>query len=105
MLLLVSFLILVSASPHIWAISAVEVPSSVSILATRTIDLTSQVVKISIEYEIKNEGNSKINYFVHAIDVKERKNLAWISASVSLTSGTKKNHANLEVTEVSSLKL
>jgi oligosaccharyltransferase complex subunit alpha (ribophorin I) len=62
------------------ALSEVSIPDGVSIVATRNVDLTSQIVKTKIEYEIKNQGKTDINHFIHTIPAKEDANLAWISA-------------------------
>ncbi|KAH7689681.1 ribophorin I family protein, partial [Aphelenchoides avenae] len=51
----------------------------VSVAATRTVDLTSQIVKTSIEYEITNNGQNDLNNFVHVVPEKEE-HVAWIAA-------------------------
>ena len=62
------------------AVSIVVAQDGVSISATRAVDLTSQIVKTKIEYEVKNQGKSDINHFLHLIPAKEDAQLAWISA-------------------------
>lgn len=90
---------------QIYALPVIEIPKGVSLSATRTIDLTSQIVKIKVEYEIKNTGSSELKYFVHVMDSKETENLAYISANEVGATGNKKTQVKLEVSQVCILKL
>ncbi|KAI1732893.1 ribophorin I domain-containing protein [Ditylenchus destructor] len=81
----------------ILALSEVIIPEGVSIVATRHVDLTSQVVKVKVEYEIKNQGKADINHFVHTISEDEESHLAWISAYEK----GKKEGARFRVAQVS----
>ncbi|KAI1726427.1 ribophorin I domain-containing protein [Ditylenchus destructor] len=65
---------------YILALSEVTIPEGVSVVATRHVDLTTQIVKVKVEYEIKNQGKADINHFVHTISEDEDSHLAWISA-------------------------
>lgn len=91
--------ILFGAILQICSLAVIEIPKGVSLTATRTIDLTFQMVKIKVEYEIKNAGSSEMNYFVHIVDFKEAENLAWISATQV------ENKKKLDVSKVCSLKI
>ena len=62
-------------------LSETDVQNDVSLGATRTVDLTSQIVKAKTEYQIENKGKTDISYFVHAISGNEAQNLSWMTAS------------------------
>lgn len=62
----------------------------------RTIDLTSQIVKVKTEYQVKNNGKAEVSYFVHAMSESEAKRLSWMSAVESDKEGAK-----LRITKVS----
>jgi len=62
------------------ALSDVTIPEGVSVSATRNVDITSQLVKVSTDYEIKNQGKTELNFFVHAIPEGEATHLAYIGA-------------------------
>jgi len=95
--LLVVFAILCSSV----AFSA-EVPSTdLSITATRTVDITSQIVKASTEYEIKNNGKSAINSFLHGLSSTDNDKLAWILANLEKRDGKKLKTAKVEVQSAS----
>ena len=49
-------------------------------LATRNVDLTSQIVKVKTEFELKNYGKEDVSHFVHAMSAEEAKRLSWMVA-------------------------
>lgn len=51
--------------------------------ASRGVDLTSSVVKQSVEFTFENKGGSPVSTFVYVIDGNVAANLAYISAEVS----------------------
>jgi oligosaccharyltransferase complex subunit alpha (ribophorin I) len=77
---------------------AVEVPSKdLEISATRTIDITSQIVKATTEYDIKNNGKSAINSFLHGISTDENAHLSWILANLEKRDGKKLKTEKVDV--------
>lgn len=75
-----------------------EVPSAdLSITATRTVDVTSQIVKTSTEYEIKNNGKSPISSFLHGVSAEDNEHLAWILANAEKRDGKKLKTAKVDV--------
>uniref|UniRef100_A0A915EKT7 Dolichyl-diphosphooligosaccharide--protein glycosyltransferase subunit 1 n=1 Tax=Ditylenchus dipsaci TaxID=166011 RepID=A0A915EKT7_9BILA len=63
---------------QVWGANELSIQDGVTISATRTVDLTSQVVKTKIEYEVKNGGKTDINHFIHTISTK--KMTSWLGA-------------------------
>lgn len=77
---------------------AAEVPSTdLSISATRTIDITTQIVKTSVEYEIKNNGKASVDSFLHGVSAEEDEQLAWILANLEKRDGKKLKTAKVSV--------
>lgn len=77
---------------------AAETPSKdLEISATRTIDITSQIVKSTTEYDIKNNGKSAVNSFLHGVSTDEHVNLAWILANLEKRDGKKLKAEKVEV--------
>jgi len=91
LLLVISLLSLGWTAPS----TEVTIPDGVSVIATKTVDLTSQIIKVKVEYEVKNQGKTDINHIVHTITSKEAEHLAWISASEG-----KKDSAKFRVSNV-----
>lgn len=79
----------VSSTPEL------EIPDGVSVVLTRNVDLTTQVVKVKVDYEVKNQGKSDINHIVHAISADEASSLSWIAAYEG-----KKESAKLRVSKM-----
>nr|CAD2177809.1 unnamed protein product [Meloidogyne enterolobii] len=48
--------------------------------ATRNVDITSQIVKVKTEFELKNEGKEDVSFFVNVITEDEAKHLSWMVA-------------------------
>lgn len=84
------------ATSTLAALPEISIPDKVSVVATRTVDLTSQIVKASVEYEITNNGQNDLNNFVHVIPEKEE-HVAWISAHQDKKTGNKLRVARVEV--------
>ncbi|KAI6206059.1 Dolichyl-diphosphooligosaccharide--protein glycosyltransferase subunit 1 [Aphelenchoides besseyi] len=77
---------------------AAETPSNdLGITATRTVDVTSQIVKTTVEYEIKNNGKSPVNSFLHGISSKDHEKLAWIGANWEKRDGKKLTVSKVDV--------
>jgi len=75
-----------------------EVPSAdLSITATRTVDIQSQIVKTTIEYEIKNNGKSSVNSFLHGFSADDNANLALILANAEKRDGKKLKTTKVDV--------
>lgn len=91
--LLISVVLLCALLAH----SAEQPNADLSITATRTIDITSQIVKATTEYEIKNNGKTAANSFLHGISANDEENLAWILANVEKRDGKKLKTAKVEV--------
>lgn len=63
------------------ASTAEVLPEDISIIrAERTIDISIQVVKVLVKYELKNDGKKNVNSFVHLLQVKEFSRVAYITA-------------------------
>jgi len=77
-------------------LSEVDILKDISVISTRTADLTSQIVKIKTDYQIKNKGKSDISFFVHAISENEAKHLSWMT---SVETG--KDSARLRISKIS----
>ncbi|KAL3093195.1 hypothetical protein niasHT_022645 [Heterodera trifolii] len=59
----------------------ISVPSDVQILsAVRNVDLTTQIVKVKTDFELKNGRNEELSSFVHAMSAEEAARLSWMSA-------------------------
>jgi hypothetical protein len=39
--------------------------------ATRTVDVTSQIVKVKTDYQLRNEGKEELAFFVHTLTEAE----------------------------------
>ncbi|KAI6191093.1 Dolichyl-diphosphooligosaccharide--protein glycosyltransferase subunit 1 [Aphelenchoides bicaudatus] len=77
---------------------AAEVPSAdLSISVVRTVDITTQIIKATTEYEIKNNGKSSVSSFLHGLSVEEDKQLALILANAEKRDGKKLKTAKVEV--------
>lgn len=77
---------------------AAEVPSAdLSITATRTIDITSQIIKATTEYDIKNNGKSSISSFLHGLSSEDNEQLAWILANAEKRDGKKLKTTKVDV--------
>ncbi|KAI6174172.1 Dolichyl-diphosphooligosaccharide--protein glycosyltransferase subunit 1 [Aphelenchoides besseyi] len=80
------------------AVWAAETPSNdLGITAMRTVDVTSQIVKTTVEYEIKNNGKSPVNSFLHGVSSKEHEKLAWIGANWEKRDGKKLTVSKVDV--------
>ncbi len=65
----------------------VVVPNDVVIgSATRSVDLTTQLVKSMIEYSVQNRGKSEINSFIHLVSNAENERVAFIGATQQVRS-------------------
>lgn len=61
-----------------------DVTAGLTVLsADRHVDISTQLVKQYINFEIENNDKSPVKYFLFAVDKREEKHLAWIEASVS----------------------
>lgn len=79
-------------------VHAAEVPSTdLSITVTRTVDITSQIVKSTTEYEIKNNGKSPISSFFHGVSAEEDAKLAVILANAEKRDGKKLKATKIDV--------
>ncbi|VDN30804.1 unnamed protein product, partial [Gongylonema pulchrum] len=58
-------------------------PDDLSVSAERTVDISTQVVKVIVRYELVNSGNQEINSFLHVVHENEHSRLAYITASDS----------------------
>ncbi|KAK0422653.1 hypothetical protein QR680_007701 [Steinernema hermaphroditum] len=62
--------------------SAISVPEGVSITsATRKVDISSQVVKVSTNFVLQNNGDAELTSFIYAIPSSEADHVAIVSAS------------------------
>ncbi|KAM3725103.1 Dolichyl-diphosphooligosaccharide--protein glycosyltransferase subunit [Dirofilaria immitis] len=76
-------------------VNSIELSSDdITISAERVIDISTQIVKVAVKYEITNDGSKEINSFVHLIHEKEYLRLAYISATAS------KKDAKLKVSNI-----
>jgi oligosaccharyltransferase complex subunit alpha (ribophorin I) len=79
-------------------VCSAEVPSAdLSITATRTIDITSQIIKATTEYEIKNNGKTSAGSFLHGVSSDENAQLAWILANLEKRDGKKLKTTKVDV--------
>ncbi|VDN00774.1 unnamed protein product [Thelazia callipaeda] len=62
--------------------------------AERVIDISTQIVKIAVKYEVQNNGGKEINSFIHLVHEIEYSRLAFISATDS------DKNAKLRVTKI-----
>lgn len=61
-----------------------DVTSGLTVLnADRHVDVTTQLLKQHINFEIENNDKAPIKYFLYAVDKREDAKLSWIEASVS----------------------
>lgn len=63
------------------AVCELNVPKLSIVSSTKTVDLTSQIVKVKVDYELKNDDKLDVNNFFHTLTNNENSYLAWISAS------------------------
>ncbi|KAI6243605.1 Dolichyl-diphosphooligosaccharide--protein glycosyltransferase subunit 1 [Aphelenchoides fujianensis] len=77
---------------------AAESPSNdLQITATRTLDVTSQIVKTTVEYEVKNGGKSPTSSLLHGLSAKDHEKLAWIGANWEKRDGKKLTITKVDV--------
>ncbi|VDK66064.1 unnamed protein product [Onchocerca ochengi] len=67
----------------------------ITISVERLIDISSQLVKVTVKYEITNDGSKEVNSFVHLVHEKEYLRLAYVSATAS-KKDTKLKVSNIE---------
>lgn len=60
-----------------------DVAAGLTVLsADRHIDITTQLIKQHVNFEIENNDKAPIKYFLYAVEKREDKSLSWIEASV-----------------------
>jgi hypothetical protein len=82
-IILISFLLILDGYS---ALETVEITQGLTILnAERELDISSQLIKENVNFELENNDKSPLKYFVFGVAKEHDKFLAWIEASVSFS--------------------